>query len=58
MDRVGGGGGGGKNPNSKTLFDKDCSLGSARNLSNKLVLAKLLINTYQITGILYIYIYA
>ena len=41
-----------ENSNSKTLFYKDCSLGSVKNLS-KLVLAKLLINRYQITGITY-----
>ena len=58
-----GGGGGGKrergrereressNSNSKTLFYKDCSLGSVKEM----VLAKLLMNRYKITGIIYTY---
>ena len=41
-----------ENSNSKTLFYKDCSLGSVKNL----VLAKLLMNRYKITGIIYIHI--
>ena len=37
------------NSNSKTLFYKDCSLGSVKQL----VLARLLMNRYQIKGIIY-----
>ena len=33
-ERGGGGGERGENSNSKILFDKDCSLGSVKNLSN------------------------
>ena len=33
--RGGEGGGRGRNPNSKTLFSKDCSLGSFRILTKK-----------------------
>ena len=44
-----GGGRGRDNSNSKTLFYKDCSLGSVKQL----VLARLLMNRYQITGIIY-----
>ena len=34
IERGGGGGFGGENSSSKTLFYKDCSLGSVKNLSN------------------------
>ena len=40
-----------ENSNS-ALFYKDCSLGSVKNLTTSL--AKLLMNRYQITGIIYI----
>ena len=41
------------NLSSKTLFYKDCSFGSVRNLTTtELVLAKLLMSSYQITGII------
>ena len=40
----------------KRLFYKNCSSDSVKNLSKKLVLAKLLMNRYQITGIIYIHI--
>ena len=43
-----------ENSKSKTLFYKDCSLGSVKNLTT--VLAKLLMTRYQITGIIYIQI--
>ena len=36
---VGGGGGGGGRENSKTLFYKNCSLGSFKNLSNTVTLS-------------------
>ena len=36
--------------NSKTLFYEDCSSGSARNPSEQLVLAKLLMGEDKITG--------
>ena len=41
------GGGGGENSNSKTLFYKDCRLGSVK--TQQLVLAKLLKNKNKIT---------
>ena len=41
------GGGGGENSNSKTLFYKDCRLGSVK--TQQLVLAKLLKNKNEIT---------
>ena len=43
-----------ENSNSKRLFYKDCTLGSVKNL--QLVLAKLLMSKYKITGIIYIHI--
>ena len=49
-ERDGEGGRERKNSNWKTLFYKDCSLGSVT------VLAKLLISKYLITGIIYIHI--
>ena len=42
-----------QNSNSKTLFYKDCS----QKLVDQLVLAKPLMNRYQITGIIYQYTY-
>ena len=42
--------------NSKTLFYKDRSLGLVKNLSKQLVLSKLLLNKYKITGIIYIHL--
>ena len=48
--------GGNSNSNLKTLFYKYCSLDSVKNLYNKLVLAKLLMSKYKITGIIYIHI--
>ena len=47
---------GNSNSNLKTLFYKYCSLDSVKNLYNKLVLAKLLMSKYKITGIIYIHI--
>ena len=38
-----------ENLNSKTLFYKDCSLGSVKNQSN---LTKLMMSKYKITGII------
>ena len=43
------------NSNSKTLFYKNCSLGSIKNLTT-IVLAKLQMSKYKITGIIYIHI--
>ena len=37
--------------NLKTLFCKDCISGLVKNLSNKVVLAKLLMSQYKMTGI-------
>ena len=37
--------------NSKTLFYKDCSFGLVKNLSDKVVLPKLLMSKYKMTGI-------
>ena len=55
----GGGGGGGEREreksNAKTLFYKDCSLGSVKKPVQQLVLAKLLMKRHQITGIIYIH---
>ena len=40
------------NLNSKTLFYKDCSLGSVKKPLQQLVLAKLFMSKYKITDIL------
>ena len=44
------------NSNSKTLFYKDCSLGSVKNLTTSPCWWLVLMSIYKITGIIYIHI--